>query len=281
LALLNIDIISKKEIVLKFPVLFILIAFLFGGCTQLPTPLVSTKSCINSEKLNTYGFNHLELVAKTLKEERQNNKSFEISIFLLNKTVTDYSDMFKSSVQISNVARYLPIPYAGEVCTTTKLISNTALSLGQTASAYKQYKISSNTFIDEFDKLNRATASSAEISRLAIYGDTKLLISARTLELSLKDVSESTATMASTMQSISEALETTNGYVNNMKTYVGINKEVSEEDKGKVTKNRSTMLSTMTQFNQKIILLEKSGQSYRYNIAKARVFSELALELAK
>lgn len=266
---------------MKSPLLFIFIALVFGGCTQSLTPLVSTKSCISADKLNTYGFNHLEQVAKTLKEERQNNKSFEISMFLLNKTVTDYSDMFKSSAQISNVARFLPIPYAGEVCTTTKLISNTALSLGQTANAYKQYKISSNTFLDEFDKLNRATATSVEISRLAIYGDTKLLTSARTLELSLKDVSESTATMASTMQSISEALETTNGYVNNMKNYVGINKEVSADDKEKVAKNRSTMLSTMTQFNQKVVLLEKSGQSYRYNIVKARVFSELALELVK
>jgi hypothetical protein len=269
------------EIVLKHSLLFLLIVFIFSGCTTTaPTPTVQ-KSCINTEKLNVYGFNHLEQVAKALREEKQNNKSFEISMFLLSKTVTEYSDMFKSSVQISNVARFIPIPYAGEVCTTTKLISKTALNLGNAANAFNQYKLSSNIFLDEFEKLDRKTATSAEIAKLALYGDTKLLLDARNLELSLQAISSSTATMASTMQSISEALETTNGYVNHMKHYVGMNNEVSADDKGKVVKNRSSMITALTQLNQKVGFLEKSGQVYRYNIAKARVFSELALELAK
>jgi hypothetical protein len=83
------------------------------------------------------------------------------------------------------------------------------------------------------------------------------------------------------MQSITDALDTTNGYMGQMKNYVGINSEVSTEDKGKLTKNRASMITALTQLNQKIGLLEKSGQTYRYNIAKARVYSELALELGK
>lgn len=265
---------------MKYTLPLILIAFIFAGCTPSPT-LSSSKSCITAQKLNTYGFNHLEHVAKALREEKQNNKSFEMSMFVLNKTVTENSDLLKSSAQISNVARFLPIPYAGEVCTTTKLISNTALNLGHTANAFNQYKQSSNTFLDQFDKLNRSTATSAEISKLAVYGDTKLLLDAKNLELSLIEISASTATMASTMQTISEALETGNSYVSNMKSYVGMTNSASAEDKGKVAKNRTSMLTSLNQLNQKVSLLEKSGQVYRYNIAKARVFSELALELGK
>jgi hypothetical protein len=41
------------------------------------------------------------------------------------------------------------------------------------------------------------------------------------------------------------------------------------------------MITALTQLNQKIGLLEKSGQTYRYNVAKARAYSELALELSK
>ncbi|MDP3120387.1 MAG: hypothetical protein Q8N01_08230 [Sulfuricurvum sp.] len=271
---------------MKYSSLFLLIVLIFSGCTTNiatnPSPAPSVqKSCINLEKLNVYGFNHLEQVAKALREEKQNNKSFEISMFLLSKTVSEYSDMFKSSAQISNVARFIPIPYAGEVCSTTKLVSKTALNLGQTANAFNQYKLSSNTFLDEFEKLNRKTATSAEISKLAVYGDTKLLSDARNLELSLQEISSSTSTMASAMQSISDALETTNGYVNHMKNYVGMKNEVSADEKGKVVKNRNSLITSLTHLNQKIGLLEKSGQVYRYNIAKARVFSELALELEK
>lgn len=266
---------------MKLSLFFILTMLLFTGCNTTPTPQGQLKSCINTDKLNAYGFNHLEQVAKTLREEKQNAKSFEMSMFLLNKTVNEHTEMLKSSAQISNVARFLPIPYAGEVCTTAKLISKTALNLGLAATAFNEYKTSSNTFLDEFDKLNRTTATAADISKLAVYGDTKLIADAKNLELSLKEISASTATMTTTMQSISEAMESTNGYVNQMKNYVGMNKEASADDKGKLAKNRTSMLAAMTQMNQKIAILEKSGQSYRYNIAKARVFSELALELSK
>lgn len=280
--LTNIDIIFKKEIVLKSSLFCIFIVFIFTGCAPTPTPpSLATKSCINTDKLNIYGFNHLEQVAKTLREEKENTKSFEISMFLLNKTVNEHTDMLKSSAQISNVARFLPIPYAGEVCTATKLISKTALNLGIAATAFNEYKTSSNKFLDEFDKLNRTTATSADISKLAIYGDTKVLGDARNLELSLKDISASVSAMTCTMQSITDTLETTNGYMTQMKNYVSMKNEVSVEDKNKLQKNRSTMVTALTQLNQKIGLLEKSGQSYRYNIAKARVFSELALELGK
>ena len=87
--------------------------------------------------------------------------------------------------------------------------------------------------------------------------------------------------MTCTMQSITEALETTNGYMTQMKNYVGVKNEASGDDKTKLTKNRTSMVSALTQLNQKIGMMEKSGQSYRYNLAKARVFSELALELGK
>lgn len=262
---------------MKSLLFYILIVLIFTGCTPTPTPPLSVKLCVNAEKLNMYGFNHLEQVAKILREEKQNSKSFEISMFLLNKTVNEHTDMLKSSAQISNVARFLPIPYAGEVCTTTKLISKMALNLGLAATAFNEYKASSNKFLDEFDKLNRTTATSEDISKLAVYGDTKLLSDSRKLELSLKEISVSIATMACTMQSISDTF----GYMNQMKNYVGMKNEVSVEDKGRLVKNRTSMVTALTQLNQKIGLLEKSGQSYRYNIAKARVFSELALELGK
>lgn len=264
---------------MKFSLLIIGIVFLFSGCT--PTPSVTAKSCINSEMLNAYGFNHLEQVAKVLREEKQNAKSFEMSMYLLNKTVNEHTEMIKSSSQISNVARFLPIPYAGEVCTATKLISNTALNLGLSAAAFNKYKTSSNTFLEEFDKMNRSTATARDISKLAVYADTKLLSDSKNLENSLQEISASVSAMACTMQSISDTFDTTSGYMHQMKNYVGIKNEVSAEDKGKLAKNHTSMITALTQLNQKIGLLEKSGQSYRYNIAKARVYSELALELSK
>ena len=251
---------------------------MFGGCAPEPTPQQPQKACMSASQLNAYGYDHLEKVAKLLREDKKNIESFEGFINAMKGTVDNYADMIKSSVYISNVVRFLPIPYAGEVCNTTKLISKTVLNLGGAASTLNKYKNSTEYFLSNFDKLNRSQASAAEISKLAIYADTKLLNDAKNLENSLKEISASTEMMAATTQSISDALDTTGNYVNQAKNFAGLSQS-SGEDKSNVVQNRNSINARMIQLNQKIVSLEKSGQSHRYNIAKARIYSELAVQL--
>lgn len=250
---------------------------ILGGCTQQPAP-TPQKACMSVAQLNEYGYDHLEKVAKLLREDKKNIASFELFINALKGTVDNYSDMIKSSVYISNVVRFLPVPYAGEVSNTTKLISKTVLNLGGAASALNRYKNSSDIFLASFDKLNRTNLNAADVSKLAIYADTKLQVDAKGLENSLKDISESTAMMAATTQSIADALDTTGAYVDQAKSFVGLS-QPGGDDKTKVAQNRNTINARMGQLSQKIVSLEKSGQTNRYNIAKARIYSELALQL--
>lgn len=253
------------------------VLLMFGGCAQQPAT-APQKACMNSVQLNTYGYEHLEKVAKLLREDKKNIDSFEMFITTMKGTVDSYSDMIKSSVYISNVVRFLPIPYAGEVSNTTKLISKTVLNLGGAASALNKYKTSSDVFLAGFDKLDRNNLKAAEISKLAVYADTKLLSDARTLEDSLKEISDSTAMMAATTQSIANALDSTSAYVDQAKNFMGL-AQPGGDDKSKVAQNRNSINAKMAQLNQKIASLEKSGQAHRYNIEKARVYSELALKL--
>ena len=250
---------------------------MFTGCAPQPE-VTPQKACMSASQLNAYGYDHLEKVAKLLREDKKNIESFEGFISTMKGTVDNYADMIKSSVYISNVVRFLPIPYAGEVCNTTKLISKTVLNLGSAASTLNKYKNSTEYFLSNFDKLNRTQASAAEISKLAIYADTKLLNDAKNLENSLKEISASTEMMAATTQSISDALDTTGNYVNQAKNFAGLSQS-SGEDKKNVVQNRNSINARMIQLNQKIVSLEKSGQSHRYNIAKARIYSELAVQL--
>lgn len=260
-------------------ILYIGIIFFLVGCTPQPEPSTQPqKACMSATQLNAYGYDHLERVAKLLREDKKNIESFEVFINAMKGTVDSYAQMIKSSVYISNVVRFLPIPYAGEVSNTTKLISKTVLNLGGAASALNRYKNSTDTFLASFDKLNRSTAKAADISKLAVYADTKLLNDANDLESSLKEISSSTTMMAATTQSIADALDTTGGYVNQAKNFVGISKP-SGDDKSTVDQNRNSINTRMIQLNQKIVSLEKSGQSHRYNIAKARIYSELSVQL--
>ena len=102
---------------------------MFGGCAPQPE-VIPKKACMSASQLNAYGYDHLEKVAKLLREDKKNIESFEGFIGTMKGTVDNYADMIKSSVYISNVVRFLPIPYAGEVSNTTKLISKTVLNLG-------------------------------------------------------------------------------------------------------------------------------------------------------
>lgn len=250
---------------------------MLGGCAPQPTTQPQ-KGCMNAAQLDAYGYEHLSRVAKLLREDKKNIDSFEGFINTMKGTVDNYSDMVKSSVYISNVVRFLPIPYAGEVSNTTKLISKTVLNLGGAASALNRYKNSSDTFLAGFDKLDRSNLKAADISKLAVYADTKLLTDAKDLENSLNEISTSTAMMAATTQSISDALDTTGNYVNQAKNFAGLSQS-SGEDKSKVVQNRNSINARMAQLNQKIVSLDKSGESHRYNIAKARIYSELAAQL--
>lgn len=257
-----------------------MIVLMMGGCAQQQSVTPPQKPCMSPTQLNAYGYDHLEKVAKLLREDKKNIETFDGFIGTMKGTVDNYADMIKSSVYISNVVRFLPIPYAGEVSNTTKLVSKTVLNLGGAASALNRYKNSSNTFLATFDKMNRSTVSGAEIYKLAVFADTKLLSDAKDLENSLKDISESTAAMAATTQGISDALESTGNYVNQAKTFVGLS-QPANDDKSKVVQNRNSINARMAQLNQKIVSLEKSGETQRLNIAKARIYSELAVQLEK
>ncbi len=255
-----------------------IVLVMFTGCMPQPTVQQPQKACMSAAQLNAYGYDHLEKVAKLLREDKKNIESFEGFISAMKGTVDSYAQMIKSSVYISNVVRFLPIPYAGEVSNTTKLISKTVLNLGGAASALNKYKNSSEYFLSSFDKLNRSNTSAAEISKLAVYADSKLLNDAKNLENALKEISASTEMMAATTQSIADALDTTGNYMNQAKIFVGLS-QPSGDDKSTVVQNRNSINTRMIQLNQKITSLEKSGESHRFNIAKARTYSELAVEI--
>ena len=234
---------------------------------------------MNAVQLNSYSYEQLSKVAKLLREEKKNFESFEGFIATMKTTVDDYSQMVKSSIYISNVVRFLPVPYAGEVASSAKLISKTVLNLGGAASALNRYKKSSENFLERFEKLDRNNLKTEEIARLAQFADTKLLSDAGELRLALREISESTAAMAAMTQGIADALETTGGYVNQAKNFVGFSPQT--DDKAKVAASRTSINARMAQLNQKIASLENSAQLHRHSIVKARIYSELALEVEK
>lgn len=256
--------------------IFLIIFLLLTGCSTQPTPS-TTPHCLSSTQLNAYSYDYLSRVSVLLRADAKNMDDFSGFISATKGSVDDYASMIQSSAYLSNAVRFLPIPYAGEVSNVTKLVSGTLLNLNNARVALDRYKKSSGFFISNFDKLNRATATSTDLAKLATYADTTVISDARDLHSALQKISASTAAIASASQSISNALDSTSGYYNQAKSFVGIQPDVN--DKARVNTSKETFNSKIVQLNKKISSLENSEDTHRQNIAKARTYAELAIQI--
>ncbi len=271
---------------MKKTVLTLLLALLFAGCTpQATVPQCPKTPALTSKQLNTYSYDALKHVATLLQEERKDMDAFDGFISAMKITVNNYAAMIKSSVYISNIVRYIPLPYAGEVSNTTKLISKTALNLGGAADALAQYKKSSASFLEKFAKIDASKAdetNTQDLAALATFADTQLLSDAQNLEIALEKISSSTTMMAATTQAIADALDTTGDYFASAKSFVGFSKEPAQSsDKIKIDENKNSINAKIIQLNQKIKLLEHSAQNSAHYIKKAHIYSDLSLQLTQ
>lgn len=258
-------------------VLLSLFLFILGGCAPKPSVAIPDKY-ITSNQLNAYSYDYLSQVAQSVREDSKKADDFSTFITVLKVSVNNYSSIIQSSAYLSNAVRFLPIPYAGEVSSFTKVFSGTLLHLNGAAMALDSYKKSSSEFLKSFDKLDKATATPEQLLNLSVYADTILMSDTRNLELSLKRISSSASALASTAQSCSNAVDTTGSYVNQAKNFVGFKSET--KDQANIKESSHTLNARLSQFSQKIAALEHSGETYRSNISKARIYAELAQKIS-
>lgn len=259
--------------------LLLLLALLITGCTA-PQPVpVAPANCISSTQLTAYSYDYLARVSTGMRADARNLEDFGRFIAATKGTVNDYSNTIQSSAYLSNAVRYLPIPYAGEISNVTKLVANSVIHLNAAGVALDRYKKSNASFLAAYDKLNRTSATPAELAKLSAYADTTVMSDARELQSALQKISSSTAMMAATAQSFTNALDTTGGYLNQAKSFVGL--QPGTTDKVKVSESRDSFNAKLAQLNQKIASLENSADTHSQNIAKARTYAELAMQVQK
>ncbi|MGD9969620.1 MAG: hypothetical protein AB7S65_04135 [Sulfuricurvum sp.] len=252
-------------------------ALLIAGCAPQPQQ-PSNVACYTSQQLNTSSYDYLAKVADSLREDTKNMDDFSLFINGMKGSIEGYSGVIKSSTYLTNAIRFLPIPYAGEVSTGTKIVAGTLVNLNSAASALDRYRKSSSAFLSDFAKLDRNSAKAADLARLSSYADTKVLADQRALKTSLQDISTSASAVAAAAQALSNAVDTTGEYVNSAKSYIGLSSNASKE-KTQIDESKNSIKSRLQQMSRKISSLENSAENNRQNIAKARIYADLALEL--
>lgn len=257
---------------------FITALFLISGCAPVSAPAPQSP-CLTSMQLSSYSYDQLSRVASQIRDDAKRIEDFNLLITAMKGSVNGYSNVLQSSAYLSNAVRFLPIPYAGEVSGVTKVLSNTLIHLSSAAVALDKYKKSSSAFLESFDKLDRTTVTPAQLAKLSGYADTTVLSDASDLQIALQKISSSASLLSATAQTISNAMETTGGYFNQAKSFVGL--QPAANDKAKVIESRDTFNSRIAQLSQRISALEHSADTNRQNIAKARTYAELAVQIER
>ncbi len=256
--------------------LFLLLGiFIFQGCVQQPP---QPTSCISKQELMAKSYNELTITAKAIKEQEKAISDFNLLVSLMKGYVNNYSTTIETSARLSSALRVLPIPYAGEVSSATKLISTTLVSLNNSATALHKYKESSTTFLKKYNQLG-TNPTPKGLAELSSFADNVLIIDALNVQRNMEQISKTTEGLLTLAEMISSTSSTALNYLGKTKSLLNETLEISNDEKDAIAKFIPTSKSTLAQLNTHIQTLKNSALHNRQGIAKAKVISDLAIEI--
>lgn len=255
----------------------VLVVFFSQGCVQQPTT-----PCISKQELVSKSHNEITIIAKSIQEQEKAMEDFATFIGIMKSYVSDYSKTIEASAYLSNVLRVLPIPYAGEVSNATKLVSSSLVNLNNTATALHKYRESSAVFLKKYHQLEQNPTPKG-LSDLSFYADNTLIIDALNLEGNMEQISQTTEGLVTVTQIVSQTSSTALNYLGKAKSLLGNDEDttLSLKEQNVIDKSKDGFKSNLAQLNTHIKMLKNSAMIYRQGIAKARVISDLAVEIEK
>lgn len=255
--------------------IFIVVFALFiQGCQQQPN------LCISEKELVAKSYGELTLVAKSIKEQEKSMNEFATFIDIMKNYVSDYSKTIEASAYLSNALRVLPIPYAGEVSTVAKLLSHSVVNLNDAATALHNYRQTSTIFLKKYDQLKEEPSSSA-ILDLSTYADNTLIIDALSLERNMEQISKTTQALVAAVHFVASTSSSAMQYLGKVESLFGGDEKTSLKDQDALVKSKNGFQANLVQLNKHIKTLQNSAMAHRQGIAKARVISDLAVEVRK
>ena len=261
------------------PLLYILI---IQGCVekQSTISLVANPASpsISQQELFQKSYAELALVSKSIHNEKEVIDEFANFITIMKTYVNDYATTIERSAYFSQAIRILPIPYAGEVSNATRIVSNSLVTLNDTAISLDKYKKSSINFLNGFNHLGRNPNLPA-LEKLSRYADDVLIVDALNLHVNMVKIEKTTESLLYVNKIISETSSTATSYIDKVKDFINITP--SEEEKEAIEKSEDTFKSKLIQLNKHITLLKNSVTKNRKNISKSRVISDLTVEIER
>lgn len=221
----------------------------------------------------------LQGIAKDVKPQRQAMADFESYIKWMSGSLSSYSRYVEAGSAAAALARFLPIPYAGQAGAFAKFVAHFALTLNATSNAVEKYLATSQQFIGRVEALETAPPlTTKELTELGRYGDEQLLKDMVDVRGKLTSTSELSSSALAFLEGMAQYLAGTDEYWNKTKQFI-TRKDADPKEKSYLTESVTGLKTQAASFNTRLKLFDDATLRSTPLIKSLGAYDELLREL--
>ncbi len=229
------------------------------------------------ERMSRKKAQRVKEIAADVKIQRQTTGDFEGFVKWMSANLAGYNRYIQAGSYASVIAKFLPIPYAGQASIFTKFIAQFTLSLNAASVSLTNYLNSSQKFIAMAEAIDPAKPTDDKaVADAAVFADQKLLKDMNDAQLKLAALSDLSAGALSFLESVNHYISGTDEYWNKMKGV--FKKDIDPKEKSFISESTSNLKAQADRFNGRLRTFEELGKKETAGVKSLAVYDELAAE---
>lgn len=234
---------------------------------------------IGGEGLTTKSYQRLREIAADVRVQRQTMADFTGFVTWMTANLSGYAKYVEAGSVAAGLARFLPIPYAGQASVLSKFVSQGILSLNAASVAIATYLGTSQQFMTRVEAIDPAKPlNPAEISALARFADGPLLKDMTDVRLKLATTAEVSTSTLSFLESLNHYIGSTDAYWNKTKSVLA-RKEADKKEKSFLAESIENLKNRAGSFTARLKSFDETAAKDDPLIKTVVAYDELAREL--
>lgn len=230
-------------------------------------------SCLTISVLQQRKLAKFHQAMDDIKAQRAQIGDFERYAAWMNANLASYSRYIQAGSAAATVAKFLPIPYAGQAAFFSKFVAQFTLSLGSTSKALNSYLQISQQLLDQASALDPHAPDPKALADVHAFADGPFLKSMLEAQLQLNTIAEFSTGTQSFLVGLNNYLSTGDEYLHKVK---GVFKKDPQQEKGFLTESTANLKTKSEQFNTRLKNFESQGSRITTIIKSLTVYDELA-----
>jgi hypothetical protein len=239
---------------------------------QCELPRCLTLSLLQQRKLAKF-----HQAMDDIKGQRALISDFERYASWMNTNLASYSRYIQAGSAAATVAKFLPIPYAGQAAFFSKFVAQFTLSLGSTSKSLNSYLQASQQLINQASALDPNQPDPKALADVHAFADGPFLKSMLEAQHQLNSIADLSASAQAFLVGLNNYLSTGDEYLHKVKG-VFKKKEDSQQEKSFLTESSGNLKTQTELFNTRLKTFESQGVRITNTIKALAVYDELAGE---